>query len=118
MHKASEDDERGDSSPRSDMANVRVDFKRNDAQRLLLINGIPIQFSPLEYRVMLALIARDGVPVSFDTLTRAASWPGEAPCSRMALERHIDRIRQKLRVCDVEIRGVTGYGCVLLAVCA
>ena len=87
---------------------------RNDAQRLLLINDIPIQFSPLEYRVMLALVARIGAPVSFETLTRAATWPGEAPCSRVALERHIDRIRQKLRVCEMEVRGVFGYGCVLL----
>lgn len=115
MHKVSDDNEHGDSSPRGDMTIVRIDIKRNDAQRLLLINDIPIQFSPLEYRVMLALIARNGVPVSFETLTRAASWPGESPCSRMALERHIDRIRQKLRVCGAEIRGVTGYGCVLLA---
>lgn len=87
---------------------------RNDAQRLLLINDIPIQFSPLEYRVMLALVTRAGAPVSFETLTRAATWPGEAPCSRPALQRHIDRIRQKLRVCEMEVRGVSGYGCVLL----
>lgn len=118
MRKTSEDDERGGSLPSSDMTVVLLDIKRNDAQRLLLINDIPVQFSPLEYRVTLALIARVGAPVSFETLTRAAAWPGEAPCSRVALERHIDRVRQKLRVCAIEIRGVTGYGCILLASCA
>lgn len=90
-------------------------IRRNDAQRLLLINDIPIQFSPLEYRVMLALVAHAGAPVSFEILTRDATWPGEAPCSRAALERHIDRIRLKLHVCGLEVRGVSGYGCVLLA---
>ena len=118
MRKTSEDDERGGNLPSNDMTVARLDIKRNDAQRLLLINDIPIQFSPLEYRVTLALIARVGAPVSFETLTRAATWPGEASCSRMALERHIDRVRQKLRVCAIEIRGVTGYGCILLASCA
>lgn len=35
--------------------------------------------------------------------------------SRVALERHIDRIRQKLYTCGAEIRGVSKYGCVFLA---
>lgn len=115
MRQASEDDAQNVRTQPSDMTIVRLDIKRNDAQRLLLINDIPIVFSPLEYRVMLALIAHVGTPVPFETLTRAASWPDQTPCSRVALERHVDRIRQKLRACVVEIRGVSGYGCVLIA---
>ena len=118
MRQASEDDGGTGGSQRNEPGGERLDIKRNDAQRLLLINDIPIVFSPLEYRVMLELIAHVGAPVSFETLTRAASWPGQAPCSRAALERHIDRIRLKLRVCALEIRGVSRYGCVLLASCA
>ena len=115
MRQVSEDDSGTSSQRPNEPGGERPDIKRNDAQRLLLINDIPIQFSPLEYRVMLALIARVGAPVPFETLTRAASWPGQLPCSRVALERHIDRIRLKLRVCLMEVRGVSGYGCVLLA---
>lgn len=114
MRPTSDDGGGVDSSHLSSIGIARIDIKRNDAQRLMLINDIPVQFSPLEYRVMLALTAYIGIPVSFEILTGAATWPGEAPCSRPALERHIDRIRQKLRVCDVEVRGVSGYGCVLL----
>lgn len=115
MRQASEDDSGTGGSRLNEPGGERLDIKRNDAQRLLLINDIPIMFSPLEYRVMLALIAHVSTPVPFDTLTRAASWPGQMPCSRVALERHIDRIRLKLRACAVEVRGVSGYGCVLLA---
>lgn len=114
MRTTSDDGSGIDGAHPSDIGIARIDIKRNDAQRLMLINDIPVQFSPLEYRVMLALTAHIGVPISFETLTHAATWPGEAPCSRAALERHIDRIRQKLRACDVEIHGVSGYGCVLL----
>lgn len=90
------------------------DITRNDDQRLMVINGIPIHFTPLEYRVMLALTAHMSAVVPFATLANAASFPGQEPCSRLALERHIDRMRKKLYACSVEIRGVSSYGCVLI----
>lgn len=115
MRQASEDDSGTGGQRLNEPGGERLDIKRNDAQRLLLINDVPIQFSPLEYRVMVALTEHIGAPVSFETLTHVATWPGQTPCSRAALERHIDRIRLKLRVCSLEIRGVSRYGCVLLA---
>jgi len=115
MKQANEDADGASSFQPADQIPARLDIKRNDAQRLLLINDIPVLFSPLEYRVILALISHIGAPVSFETLTCAASYPGEMPCSRIALERHIDRIRLKLQTCGTEIRGVSRYGCVFLA---
>ena len=117
MRPTSDDGSGVDGSHPTGIGIARIDIKRNDAQRLMLINDIPIHFSPLEYRVMLALTTHIGMPVSFEMLTRAATWPGEAPCSRRALERHIDRIRQKLNACAVEVRGVSGYGCILISAC-
>ena len=117
MRPTSDDGSSVDGSHPSGNGIAHIDIKRNDAQRLMLIDDIPIQFSPLEYRVMVALTTHIGMPVSFEVLTHAATCPGEVSCSRPALERHIDRIRQKLRVCEMEVRGVSGYGCVLLASC-
>lgn len=107
-------DGRGSGARWDDAGAQVLEIKRNDAQRLLVINDLPIQFSPLEYRVMVTLLSQRGTAVSFEVLTRAAAGPGEAPCSRIALERHIDRIRKKLLACAIEVRGVSGYGCVLL----
>lgn len=86
----------------------------HEQQRLLLIDGNPVRFTPLEYRVMQLLVAHFGIPVPLDTLARAAFDSVATPATRRALDKHIDRIRSKLRSVGLNAAYVNNYGYVLL----
>ncbi len=86
-------------------------------QRVLVIGGAPVRLTPLEYRLMALLARWPGAPVSFDALTRAAFERDADPEARQALEKHMDRLRSKLRPYGATLPCVMGYGYLLL-VCA
>ena len=86
-------------------------------QRVLAIGGAPVRLTPLEYRLMALLARWPGAPVSFDALTHAAFDRDADPEARQALEKHMDRLRSKLRPYGVILPCVMGYGYLLL-ICA
>ncbi|HEV2236612.1 MAG TPA: winged helix-turn-helix domain-containing protein [Ktedonobacterales bacterium] len=85
-----------------------------DEHRLLLIDGNPVRFTPLEYRLIRLLLDHAGIPVPFDDLTRAAFQQDADLSTRRALDKHIDRLRSKLRPVGLTLAHVSRYGYVLL----
>ncbi len=86
----------------------------HDHYRLLLIDGSPVRFTPLEYRLVGLLLACCERPMSFDELVQVAFGRDADPSTRRALEKHVDRIRLKLRPFSLAVPYVTNYGYVLL----
>ena len=82
--------------------------------RLILIDGSPVRFTPLEYQLVGLLLACCGRPVSFDGLAQVAFGRDADTSTRRALEKHVDRIRSKLRPFSLTVPYVTNYGYVLL----
>ena len=87
---------------------------RFDEVRTLVIGERAVRFTPLEYRLMRLFLARVGELVLYDDLTRAIFERSDSPASRAALEKHLDRIRSKVRTVGLDLPGVTNYGCLLL----
>lgn len=83
-------------------------------QRVLAIGGAPVRLTPLEYRLMTLLARWPGAPVSFVALTRAAFDRDADAETRQALEKHMDRLRSKLRPYGATLPCVMGYGYLLL----
>lgn len=88
---------------------VIVDFPG----RRVLLEGMPLDLTELEFRILAALLARPGRAWSFQDL-RMAGW-GEGPeltGDVEALRALIQRIRRKLdaRGSTVRIEAVRGYG--------
>lgn len=86
----------------------------HDHYRLLLIDGSPVRFTPLEYRLVGLLLACSGMPVPFDELAQAAFGHDADLATRRSLEKYVDRIRSKLRPFSLAVPYVTNYGYVLL----
>jgi DNA-binding response OmpR family regulator len=86
----------------------------HDHYRLLLIDGSPVRFTPLEYRLVRLLLECSGTPIHFDGLAHAAFGRDADLSTRRALEKHVDRIRSKLRPFGLAVPYVTNYGYVLL----
>lgn len=86
-------------------------------QRVLAIDGAPVRLTPLEYRLMTLLAQRPGTPIAFDALTHAAFGRDAHSEVRQALEKHMDRLRSKLRPYGATLPCVMGYGYLLL-ICA
>lgn len=75
---------------------------------LLRFRGRTAALSPVEARVVEALVGRFGAVVSRRDLTEFV-WPDEAP-PRNALDVHISRVRRRLAELDLMIRTVRGRG--------
>jgi len=78
------------------------------AEGVLRFDGQTVVFSPVEARVLAALLDRFGAVVSRRDLTEAA-WPGAQP-DRNALDVHISRVRRRLRATGLEVSTVRGRG--------
>lgn len=81
----------------------------HDRAHLLLLDHMPIQFTPTEYAIMRELVERFTRPVSFRVLTHAAFDRQDTLDARRLLERHIDRIRLKLRDDSISIQLAVRY---------
>jgi len=87
---------------------------RYDQHRLLFIRSTPVRFTPLEYGLMQQFVEHFGMPLSYAVLARTAFGRSSTAETRLALEKHIDRLRSKVRPLGLTLPCVTGYGYVLL----
>lgn len=87
---------------------------RYDGLRTLVIDEQAVRFTPLEYRLVHLLVDHLGRLVTYDELTQAGFGSPDSAASRAALEKHLDRIRSKVRSVGLDLPGVTNYGCLLI----
>ena len=87
---------------------------RFDELRTLLVDERAVRFTPLEYQLVQLLLDHLGRLVTYDELTQAAFATPDSVVSRAALEKHLDRIRSKVRTIGLDLPGVTNYGCLLI----
>ena len=78
---------------------------------VLRFQGEAVPLSPVEARVIDALMKRFGAVVSRRDLTESV-WPEEAP-PRDALDVHISRVRRRVASLGLQIRTVRGRGYLL-----
>ena len=78
------------------------------SEGVLRFQGEAVPLSPVEARVVDALMKRFGAVVSRRDLTEAV-WPDEAPL-RNALDVHISRVRRRVSEVGLHIRTVRGRG--------
>ena len=78
------------------------------SEGVLRFQGEAVPLSPVEARVVEALMKRFGAVVSRRDLTEAV-WPDEAPL-RNALDVHISRVRRRVAEVGLHIRTVRGRG--------
>ncbi len=86
-------------------------FPRLSPEGVLRHAGVSVALSPVEHRLVDALIARFGAVVSRHDLMDAA-WPDERP-PRNALDVHISRLRRRLDELDLTVTTVRGRGYLL-----
>lgn len=92
-----------------DIARWRQRMACHDRGHLLLVDHMPIQFTPTEYAIVRELVLRFTQPVAFRVLTRAAFDRQDTLDARRLLERHIDRIRLKLRDDSIPVQLAVRY---------
>jgi DNA-binding response OmpR family regulator len=84
------------------------------ARRRVSWAGEPVQLSPREFALLLALARRAGSVVSKDELLSAA-WGGEKAASRNAVEVYVGYLRRKLDAvgAGAVLQTVRGHGYVV-----
>jgi DNA-binding response OmpR family regulator len=87
---------------------------RNDENRILVVDSLMIKFTPIEYRLLLSLLS--GQVVADSNLAREALSCEMDRGVQKNLDKHIDKIRSKLRLAGLGVHRVSKYGYVLLAV--
>lgn len=80
--------------------------------RIVTIRSIQLDVTPIEYRILKALVAANGQPISFAELARSV-WGYSDEATRRAVRVHINRVRTTLQSRDkapriISVRGV-GY---------
>ena len=85
-----------------------------DESRVLAVDSLVMKFSPIEYRLLKLLLEGQPVPVLDGELVQVGFSCGMNSLARENLDKHIDKIRSKLRPSGLNIHRVTGYGYVLL----
>jgi DNA-binding response OmpR family regulator len=81
-------------------------------QRAIVIGDIVVTLTPTQYRLLYPL--RCGVPVTYADLAQIVYNCAIDEKVRMMIDKHIDRVRNKLRGTGVYIYCVLGYGYMLL----
>lgn len=89
-------------------------IRRSDKNRTVVIDSLLLRFSPTEYLLLKLLLS--GQAVSEVYLIQEAFSCEMSPSVRENLDKHIDKIRSKLRPSGLDVRRVTKYGYILLAV--
>jgi DNA-binding response OmpR family regulator len=88
------------------------DIQWNTEQHSIKIGRTVITLTPTEYRLLLPL--RSGTPVTYADLAWTAYQYKVDDKVREAMDKHIDRIRCKLRGSGIYVYCVLGYGYLLL----
>ncbi len=91
-------------------------IKRHDASRIIIVEEIPVMFTPTEYRLLVYLLDQD---IAKDELLIQALRVTNIDKSTLKpvlrnLEKHIDNIKSKLRPIGLYIRRVHQYGFALV----
>jgi DNA-binding response OmpR family regulator len=87
-------------------------IQRNDENRVVIVDHLMIRFTPTEYRLVLLLLNGQVAPDS--TLMQAAFHCEISLQTRENLDKHIDKIRSKLRPSNLNVHRVAKYGYILL----
>ena len=90
--------------------------QHNNAQHLLIIDGVVVPCTPNEYDLLLLLLSHAGDAVPFTRLVGGV--PGQRPLSRRSrrsLTQHISHLRARLWPFGLDILCLTGYGYLLLS---
>jgi DNA-binding response OmpR family regulator len=87
---------------------------RNDESRILVVDPLMMKFTPIEYRLLLSLLS--GQAEADSNLSREAFSCELDRSIQKNLDKHIDKIRSKLRLAGLGVHRVSKYGYVLLAV--
>ncbi len=86
-----------------------VPFKKNDHSRLLVAGNSFVAFTPMEYRLLLALLAGD--IVEDKTLIIALFGSDQVdPQLRQNLKKHVENAKGKLKPVGLYIRRIHLYG--------
>ncbi|HEY4384625.1 MAG TPA: winged helix-turn-helix domain-containing protein [Ktedonobacteraceae bacterium] len=80
-------------------------------QHSLSIQGVKIKLTKTEYRLLYPL--RHGSPLTYEELARIVYNCATDRHTRMMIDKHIDRIRNKLRDTGIYIYCILGYGYLL-----
>lgn len=84
----------------------------NAEQRTITIGDMRVTLTPVQYHLLLPL--QRGTPVTYASLARHAYGCAIDRKVRKMIDKHIDRVRDKLRGTGVYIYCVLNYGYVLL----
>lgn len=90
-------------------------IQRNDEIRALIVDSILIRFTPREYCLILLLLP--GLPMPDTRLAVEMYSCDEMDSSlRECLDKHIDKIRSKLRPSGLDVYRIAKYGYILLVI--
>ena len=100
-------------SSHDDEQHIQVrDIQWNTEQHSIKAGRTIIKLTPTEYRLLLPL--RSGTPVTYANLAWVAYQYKVDDKVRLLMDKHIDRIRGKLRGTGIYVYCVMGYGYLLL----
>src|SRR5216110_2522590 len=100
-------------SSRNEEQHIQVkDVQWNTEQHSIKAGRTVIKLTPTEYRLLLPL--RPGSPVTYENLAWMAYQYKVDDKVRAIMDKHIDRIRGKLRGTGIYVYCVLGYGYLLL----
>ena len=88
------------------------DIEWNNERHMITVGRIKIPLTPSEYRLLYPL--RFGLPITYEELAFTAYNYTVDTKVRMMMDKHIDRIRGKMRGINLYVYCVLGYGYMLL----
>jgi DNA-binding response OmpR family regulator len=89
------------------------DIVWDTSRHTLIIQGLKVTLTKTEYRLLYPL--RYGTPLTYEELARIAYNCSIDRHTRIMIDKHIDRIRYKLRNRGIYIYCILGYGYLLLS---
>jgi DNA-binding response OmpR family regulator len=93
-------------------SNARIkNIEWDTLQHTLIIQGVKIKLTKTEYRLLYPL--RHGSPLTYDELAYIVYRCSTDKHTRMMIDKHIDRMRSKLRNSGIYIYCILGYGYLL-----
>jgi len=98
-------DKKSDSVDNISYGNLTIDLKN----RVLLMEGYPIQLTPTEYTLMVYLIKNSERAVSREELLKNV-WHFDFDADSRVIDDVLKRLRKKIKDSDVKIESVWGFG--------